>query len=146
MILTIPDVRQGKDYDCGWACYDAICGMNGITSRGPVPLANAIQGLSPDTVEAVFRSTGWTILSGTMTVDDLKHFADTGRPVMCPATIEQEGHWVVSAGVARGRVHFHDPLHGMRSVRTADWLAAWHDTSRSGAEYKQWGIVAWRGK
>lgn len=141
MLLDIPDVRQASDYDCGAACLDAVAQFHGLRVRGPARLANAVQGMSPDTVEAVLRALGLPVLSGTMAVADLRHLTRTGRPVLCPVA-RAGGHWVVVRGVARGKVHFHDPAAGPGAEREADWLAGWRDVARSGAEFARWGIGA----
>lgn len=139
MLLDIPDIRQADDYDCGAAALDAIARFHGLRARGPVALANPVQGMAPDTVEAVLRSLGLSVLSGTMTVDDLRHLTRSGRPVLCPVA-HHGGHWVVVRGVERGRVYYHCPAAGPAVLREADWLAAWRDTSRTGQRFLQWGI------
>jgi hypothetical protein len=138
-MLAIPDVRQALDYDCGTAAVDAVCRFFGKRERGPVPLANPIQGMGPQTVEAVLRSRGFRVLSGSMTVRDLKHLTDTGRPVLCPVDLFG-GHWVVVSGVARLQVAFHCPTDGPRTLKAAAWLPVWKDRSHDGHQYDQWGI------
>lgn len=141
MILEIPDVRQATDYDCGAAAVDAVCAFHGLRKRGPSRLANAVQGMCPSTVEAVLRSLGLSVLSGAMELSDLKHLTQTGRPVLCPITTEDDGgHWVVVAGVHRSMVWYHCPLAGMRKATVADWCLRWRDTSRAGQEFRKWGI------
>lgn len=143
MLLDIPDIRQQADYDCGAAALDAVLSFHGLRVRGPVRLANAVQGMSPDTVEAVLRSVGLAVLSGTMTVGDLRHLTRAGRPVLCPVSAGG-GHWVVVRGVARGRVHFHCPTRGPVHTPELHWVAEWVDTSRSGQTFSHWGICPQR--
>ena len=138
-LLDVPDTRQRGDYDCGAACVDAVAAFFGKRKRGPAALANPIQGMSPDTVEAVLRSLGFGILSGAMTVADLGHLTATGRPVLCPVA-DHGGHWLVVRGVARDKVHVMDPDAGFRRVPRDGWLAGWRDVSRSGHRYDRWGI------
>lgn len=139
MILQIPDVRQQSDFDCGAACIEAVLQLGGRTP--PDSLANPVQGMAPDTLEAVLRSVGVRVISGTMCVDDLKHFTRGGRPVICPTDIEG-GHWVIVAGVGRGRVHYHDPDAGMQSVAESKWRSLWCGSTRFGHAFDRWGIAA----
>lgn len=143
MLLKIPDIRQGTDYDCGAACIDAVCRYWGRRSRGPVSLANPVQGMAPETVAAWLRSLGAKVLSGSLFgVADLQHFTRAGLPVLCPITAAGGGHWVVVRGVERGRVYYHCPVEGEVSVRAAQWLDQWRDHTDSGHTYDRWGIVA----
>ncbi len=151
-MLIIPDVRMDPEgYDCGAACVDAVASFYGLRKRGPAKhirtalgsLANPVQGVSPETIAAMLRAPGMTVLSGTLTVDDLKHFTQT-RPVLCPVALHN-GHWVVCSGVFRRRVHFHDPIDGAVSVPVATWEAAWHDTSEAGHAFTCWGVCPFKG-
>ena len=145
-MLELNGAMQKGDYDCGAACVDTVIRYYGIrTSVAFLDLANPIQGLSPDSIEALCRKAGLSILSGTMTTDDLQHLTKRERPVLCPITTPEGGHWIVVRGVARGRVYFHDPADGPRSLKLADWSAGWRDTSRAGHEYDRWGICAYLG-
>lgn len=137
-MLTIPDIRQREDYDCGAAALDAVASYWGLRARGPAKLANAVHGMAPDTVEAVLRALGLSVLSGEMTVADLRHLTREGRPVLCPVAV-RGGHWVVVRGVERGRVHVHCPIEGPAAWRLADWEAGWADSTR-GREFVRWGI------
>jgi ABC-type bacteriocin/lantibiotic exporter with double-glycine peptidase domain len=139
VFLTLPDVRMRDSFDCGAACVEAAAAFWGVRCR-PARLANPAQGMAPDTVEAVLRSIGLAVLSGTMAAADLRHLTRTGRPVLCPTGL-YGGHWVVVAGVARGRVHYHDPAAGPARLGLAAWDAAWGDTSRSGQAFARWGIA-----
>lgn len=144
MILDIQGAVQQTDYSCGDACIDTVIRYHGVrTNVGVLRLANVYSGMSPETIESLLRKAGLAILSGKMTVADLAHFTKTERPVICPITVPDEGgHYVVVTGVARGRVHLHDPSEGKRSVKVADWEANWSDTSSHGHAYDKWGIVA----
>lgn len=138
MILTIPDIRQRDDYDCGWACTDAILRFYGQRERGPAELANRVQGMAAETVEAVFRSLNFRLMSGTMDVDTIRDLTRRGRPVMCAITLNGESHWVVAAGVERGKVHYQDPWHGPLRA-SAEWFTErWKHPKWD--EYKRWAI------
>lgn len=142
-MLTLPDVRQADDYDCGWAAVDAVAQYWGKRTRGPAKLANRVQGMQPDTVEAVLRSLGFSVLSGTMYVGLLRELTAAGNPVLCPITLATEGgpvgHWVVVRGVARGRVHYHCPAAGPKATSYTKWVDAWRDSHRV-SQFDRWGV------
>lgn len=143
VILSLPDVRQERDDNCGTAAAEVVRRFYGIRERA-ADLANPIQGTAPDTLAAVLRSLGLNVLAGQMLggVADLQHFTRLGYPVVCCVTLNGAGHWVVVAGVARGRVHFHDPLAGPRKLPLSEWLDCWRDTSAETAQpFRSWGIV-----
>lgn len=148
-MLTIPDIRQGADYDCGDAAIDAALGALNVRRKRGTKLASASHGTAPDTVAAVLRAAGVAVLAGPMVtgIEGLRHFTRAGCPVLC-AIAEHGGHWVVVRGVtggsARGRVHFHCPCDGADSRSWSEWGRVWHDwESDSGHRYIQWGVVAW---
>lgn len=145
VLLSIPDIRQATDYDCGAAAVDAVAEFCGLRKRGPAALANPVQGMAPDTVEAVLRSLGLTILSGTMRTEDLRHLTRTGRPVLCPITVGREGHWVVVCGVERGKVYYHCPTHGAQTMAEREWLESWVSDTSKGYSFARWGIAVSRG-
>jgi ABC-type bacteriocin/lantibiotic exporter with double-glycine peptidase domain len=146
MLLTIPDIRQATDYDCGAAAVDAVCRFHGLRARGPAKYANAVQGMAPSTVEAVLRSLGLTVWGGPILtgVGGLAHLTRAGVPVLCPTGL-RGGHWVVVRGVGRGRVHFHCPVDGPSSLPRLSWESNWCDTSHTGEAFARWGIATSRG-
>lgn len=144
MILSIPDVRQSGDYDCGAAAVESVLRFHGVRPSPWVrKLANPVQGMAPDTIEAVLWESLGCVAGGVMMVDDLRHFAGSSRPVLCPVTIDGFGHWVVVRGVCRGRVYFQCPLSGPQVIGSRHWSMAWHD-STPGSVYRSYGIVGWR--
>lgn len=141
-MINLPDVRQDDDWDCGRACARAVLSSFSIhVGHSDIRLANPVQGMCPSTLEAIIRSYHLSVLSGHLRVHDLKHFTDTGRPVICPISI-LGGHWVVVCGVSRGSVYYHDPITGpMQRARVASWVSNWRDTDSKGNGYVNWGIV-----
>jgi ABC-type bacteriocin/lantibiotic exporter with double-glycine peptidase domain len=140
VLLDVADIRQDEDYNCGDAAVDAALSVYGLTRPRRSKLANAVQGLSPDTVEAVLRALGLGVLSGEMTVDDLRHFTRAGRPVLCCVAWDG-GHWVVVRGVERSRVHVQCPIRGRVPVPVAEWDRAWSDETVRGRAFVRWGIA-----
>ncbi len=142
--IQIPDVRQRDDYDCGPAAIDAGLRAIGSSIRRFPELANPIQGLAPDTVEAVLRAGGLPVLSGTMTIEDLRHLTRSGRPVFCPILRGGCGHWVTVAGIVKtrgpARVVFQCPIDGPCRMPVPTWLEQWQDVGRSGQRFYRWGI------
>lgn len=141
MLMQLPDRRQQTEHSCGHAAIDSVLSFFNLPECGRVTLANAVDGMDPATVEAVLRSKGLSVLSGTMTVRDLKHLCDSGRPVLCPVSWAG-GHWVVVAGVERRGVYYQDPAEGPKRKGVQEFLNAWRDGNRSGRHWVTWGIAA----
>ena len=140
VLLSLPDIRQTESYDCGAAAIDTVLRFHGSRARWDRTLANPVQGMAPDMIEAVLRSLGFELITGPMMVADLKYFTRSWRPVVCPCS-DWGGHWVVVRGVERGRVHFHCPLRGAVSAGEMEWRERWADQSRNGVTFDRWGIA-----
>lgn len=143
VMLKIPDIRQREDYDCGEAALEAAMRFHGYVVF-PCNLSNPVQGIAPDTAEAILRSRGLAVLSGTMAVADLQHLTRRRLPVLCPIQRGGSGHWVVVYGVTgtKGgtRVFFQCPIDGPCSMPATTWRDGWVDVSRAGARFDSWGI------
>lgn len=141
-MIALPDQQlQSEDWDCGRAALRAALSVYGRPLRLP-DLSNPVQGTCPSTLEAIVRSLGLPAVSGNMRTDDLRHFTDLGRPVLCPIA-DHGGHWVVVVGTS-GRaatVYYFDPSKGAASRRRSAWEAAWRDTDSKGTAYVNWGLV-----
>lgn len=156
MILDLPDPRaKGRPiegYECGDLAVRCVMRFHGLRQRERlVALSEPVHGADPASLTSFVVSPLGEPLRwahGSMTVPDLRHYADTGRPVLTlvqadTADGRTEGHYVVVAGVARRRVHYLDPFSGMRAMREAEWDTRWHDTGRFGTLFRRWGLVAW---
>jgi hypothetical protein len=145
-VLTLPDVRQAHDFDCGRAAVDTLLLFYRLplSAYGPggAGLANPLQGMSPDTVEAALRACRLAVVSGTLTLADLRHYTRS-RPVLTLTQWDGSGHWVTVAGVTARRVYFGCPGRGPQSLAVADWLDRWHDRGRYGGAFTRFGVVAW---
>jgi ABC-type bacteriocin/lantibiotic exporter with double-glycine peptidase domain len=142
VVLVLPDVRQAAGHDCGAAVLECVLRFYGVApARWVRALPNPVQGVSPDTIEAVLWATLGRVCRGTMTTADLRHHTRAGRPVLCPVA-DHGGHWVCVAGVERGRVHYHDPLTGPAVAGAADWDRRWAD-STPGVPYTRFGLTGW---
>ena len=142
MLLSLPDVRQTAGHDCGEAAVKCVLEFHGI--KAAVRLATPSHGTDPTQIEAALRNIGCGVMAGEMTVDDLRHFADCGRPVIALVHWPegQDSHWIVIRGVSRGTVYFHDPIDGPSKCGARDFEAAWKASGRVGA-YRRWGIAPW---
>lgn len=141
-MLELPDCRMTSETDCGDAVIHSICGFYGLDE--PAALSNAVQGMSPDTLEAVLRSLDLKIISGHLTTDDIRWYNASSRPVICPITDDDGiGHWVITRGVYRRYVYLQDPAIGPRRVRLSWWNDHWYDSTRT-TEYSNWGLCAWQ--
>jgi len=144
----MPDIRQKDAHDCGVAVWKTIYRWHMDKRPGTfLDLSNAIQGLDPATLESKIRvGKSWNVVAGEMMTDDLRHYCDSYRPVICLITRdfdgEECGHYVVVAGVYRRRVHYQDPFDGPQSLPVEDWFNRWHDRGRY-ADFTRWGLVAW---
>jgi hypothetical protein len=144
MWLEPPALLQRKAHDCGNTAARMLFAAHRVGPRGMgVDLSNPVQGMSPDTLEAILWRAFGRLARGSLTLPDLAHFCRTGRPVAC-LTAHAGGHWVVAWKVARGRVHVRCPDLGANSVPAGDWLDQWHDNA-NGVEYRQFGICPWPG-
>ena len=141
-MLTLPPVLQTSDFDCGRAAVEVLLTFHGLPARVPVR-PDPVNGMSPDVVEAVLRSCGLSVLSGSLTVPDLDHLTRTGRPVLCLTQLDGVGHWVVAAGVTSRRVVNQCPARGKSSRTLRQWSRLWWDTARNGVRLDAYGVCGW---
>ncbi len=144
MLLDTPDERMRADHDCGEAA--ARCALGFLRVAVPARLACVIDGTDARTIEAYLRRIGLRVQSGEMTVDDLRHHANEGRPVLLlvhwPG--QPSSHWLTCRGVSRGRVYYSDPDTGRASLPVSDFLAAWSASdARMSRPFRQWGVAVW---
>lgn len=150
MLLNVLDLRQIDNFDCGPAAARVAISAYGYrVSQASITNAlfsNNMDGTDPRTLEAMLRKNGWRVLSGDMTIEDLKVQTKLGRPVIVLVTLDCGGHYVTVRGVRRGKVHFHDSRHysgGFKSLPIQEFEAAWYDFDRFGAEYRNFGLALW---
>jgi hypothetical protein len=139
MKLSLPDVRQRAEWSCGQALLETFH----LYWNKPLPkplgaLANQFQGLSPDSIDSALRASGFSVMSGTMSVDILKALTTAGLPVGCLVQHEGTGHYVSVAGVERNRVYGNCPLIGSFSQPVGEWNNRWWDGSWIGGEFIKW--------
>ena len=137
-MLALPDTWQYGAASCGRAAAACVLRHFGKAADLRGLVTTAIDGTDPRTLESLLRKTGLRVVAGEMTAADLKHFTGTGRPVIAVV----RNHYVVVAGVARGRVHYQDPQAGPARKLLAEFLDWWRDDDRLGAAYHRFGIAA----
>jgi len=145
VLLTLPDVRQAADHDCGEAAVRCLLEYHGITAA--IRLATKPHGTDPIQIESALRRLGLGVTAGEMTVEDLRHYCDHNRPVIALVhwPTWEDSHWIVVRGVSRNTVYFHDVLAGTGKAPRSEFESAWHADGRVGA-YRRWGICAWVGR
>lgn len=140
-MITIPDIRQSGEHNCGEVIVTCAFRLFGVPYDAP-RLATEADGMHPSTIEGVLRNAGLHVQSGTMTLADLAHHTRLGRLVCCPINI-YGGHWVGVAGTTSARVRFHCPVKGDVGLTRAQWLRVWKDSTRAGHAFDSWGIATW---
>lgn len=143
VILDIPVRLQRAQHDCGDAVARAVLRK----WRRPMPDLSAagwpslVDGTDPRVLEALFRAAGLPVVSGEMTVEDLRHHARQGRPVVCLVSRNGTGHYIVSKGVRYRRVHAMCPADGSVDFGVDDFEQCWRDVCRDGTVMTNWGIA-----
>lgn len=138
MILELPDTRQTNGWSCGEAAARVVFKYYEIKGRAPV--ASPIDGTDPRTLETSLWLAKLSVQAGSMDLDDLRYHTRRGRPVICLVTEGDTGHWVVVAGLERGRVRYQCPIDGPCVEPAAAFEARWQDVDRMGVRYVRWGI------
>jgi HK97 family phage portal protein len=143
-LLSVPDVRQSEDFDCGAAATRAVAQFFGvddaeseaefIADLGTTPA----DGTRPDRIIGYFNARGLvTTAAQNLTLDDLARFFRAGQPVICciqrygtdeEAAADEAGHYVVVTGIGLGQVFQQDPSAGPVMTAADDWLENWHDS------------------
>ena len=142
MLLSLPDIRQNSSFDCGEAAVRTILAFHGI--KAAVRLATTSHGTDPTQIEAAFRNIGMGVAAGEMTVADLAHFCNAGRPVVCLVHWKgaADSHYVCVRGVSRGWVYFHDVESGVGKCPVKEFESQWKADGRIG-RYRRWGLCPW---
>ena len=145
--LDLPDVRQRTGHDCATAALRTVYQWHFGRDSRIRDLSSAVNGTDPATLEANIRvGGGWNANGGEMILDDLAHYCATWRPVIALISPDYpdsgESHYVVVAGVYRGRVHYQCPEQGPGVMAAAKWLSLWHGRGKH-ADFRCWCVAAW---
>lgn len=151
MIEKMPIVKQ-QDL---WSCSNAVAGslirhfgfpkkeIKQIVSR---MVATPIDGSDPRAVEGFYRSLNLGVVSGNMTWDMLRFFGKKQIPVILLVNFSGTGHYIISLGVKRNRLFYHDPLESeIRSMDRDELDSFWVDwDNRYHVHYKNFGIAVFK--
>jgi ABC-type bacteriocin/lantibiotic exporter with double-glycine peptidase domain len=143
MNATLPDYKQSDDHDCGRAVIVSVLLLSGWKRELAESFVLNVPcdewyGTRPEAIETALRLYFHT-LAGEMTLDDLRHFTRTGRPVICAVN----DHWIGVDQVQRRHVVYMNPSTGKHEQKTiAKFSEWWHDRGRF-SRFQNFGIVAW---
>ena len=148
MLLDLPNVIQSTSTSCGDAAV--ACLLKYLNINASVHMSSTIDGVGPRTIEGKLRTLGLVVVSGSMTVDDIRHYCNHGRPVILLVRWDEDepenSHYIVSRGVSRGRVYYHDVADGRDSITIPEFERQWHAIGELGEKYIHWGIVGYFSK
>ena len=142
MLLTLPDIRQQEGHTCGDAAALCVLAFHGITAS--FRLATKQQGADPVSIESKLRQIGLKVTAGESKIDDLRHYCDSGRPVICLVHWPdgEDSHYLTVKGVSKGYVYYQDPEEGPGKCKVKEFESSWSASGRIGM-YNKWAIVAW---
>ena len=141
----LPAEFQKNGHDCGITAWRCVFRYHYARNAKVIDLSNPIQGTDPSTLEALIRrDANWCVNSGETFISDLEHFAATLRPSICLMTFDNDtdSHYVVCGGVWRGKVYFHDPAEGWRTLPVKEFERMWHGVGKY-AHFARWSLTAW---
>lgn len=143
MLLDLPGYLQKESFDCGsCSCrivYEFLWKKRPLREFSSLLGTNGLNGTDIRAIEAFFRKEGFAVTVGEMSIEDLRHHANLGRPVICCV----KDHYLVSRGVYRGRVYVADPATGYDSYSIQEFRNIWFDSERFGFHYYQFGLAIW---
>lgn len=149
MLKILSRYRQRADHDCAIPLVQGVLHLLRGERRSRKAIIEAlrpseIDGTHPAALEHFFRREGLRVLAGEMSVEDLRYFTRSGRPVLCLLTVGMMGHWVAVVDVRRGRVIYYDPEAGASSMDADTFSRAWVDYDRR-TEYPHYALCVSRG-
>lgn len=160
--LHLPKVNQTHDYDCGAAALRAVAEYWGV---GPEDEGEFIKicssdkntGTKPTNIIKAAQELGLHAHAQKhMTIGNLKHFIDQGKPVICAAQAWgdkeeyselEKGHYLVAIGHDDQYIFFEDP--SIRGYKTRGHMTfdefnkRWVDIDRKGGTLRHYGIILW---
>lgn len=145
-MLALPDIRQTANHDCGIAVCRVVMRYYGKKWQDNFEkMLNAceIDGTDPRNIEFLFRKSGFGVLSGELTVPDIRHFIAMKRPVITLVQRFGIGHYIVVNDVKSRRIDYHCPVDGLVKCSIRKFRESWRDVGRMGTIYNSFGIVPW---
>lgn len=143
VILKVPDLRQTDGHSCGLCALNSVLTFHG---RKPVSkigsgLPSKLDGIEPRAIEMAARGLGLSCVSGQMTLDDLRHYTRSGRPVIVLVQFSGGGHYQIVKGIVRRTIYLQCPVSGGVTEREADFAARWHDYTIDAHRLDNFGIA-----
>lgn len=150
MIAPSTDRRQSDGWSCGVVAASTALELIGYHRDCATDypkryiLSTPLDGTDPRILESFFRREFLRVISGDMSVVDLKFHVDLGRPVVCLIQFGGTGHWVTVYRVTRAAVKYHDPAKGFCKLSPAKFRAIWYDRDRNSFVYRGFGVAVFR--
>lgn len=143
-MLLVPDVRQVANHDCGVAACRAVMRFYGKRWSDDYDKrlsACEIDGTDPRNIEVLFRQIGFGVMSGEMTIHDLRFHISMKRPVITLIQRAGVGHYIVVNDVKSRMIDYHCPVDGPVKCAIRKFRESWRDVGRMGTFYNSFGIV-----
>ena len=154
--ITLPQLRQTFDYDCGAKALQAVLVYYGIEEKEDSlikQLKTSKDGTSIINIIKTAKKYGLKTDSGEMTIKDIKKYIEKKIPVilLLQAWSEKkninwekdwvDGHYVVAIGYTKDKILFEDPSSFVRTYLKYDELEKrWHDIDGN-KKYIHYGIA-----
>lgn len=145
-IIDLHIGRQTFDYDCGAQALQIVLAYYGVYIRGDKlmkALGTGPEGTPIAGMISFSKSRGFLVEAGSgWTLKKLKRYVDEGHPVIVLLQAwadryltlddwkknEEDGHYAIVIGHAKGVLLFEDPASFRRTwLRESEFLARWHD-------------------
>jgi len=163
-ILDFPESRQATTFTCGAAALQAVLYYYGIEKRED-ELREALgieegseEGVDPPAIEKYLEGEKLKVVSGSITIADLRKYVDEKTPVICCIQAwaddyktndnpdysgNDDGHYVVAIGYTDNAIVFDDPsIMSNRGYLLDEELdARWHDEQDDGTKNNHYGIA-----
>lgn len=156
-IITLPQLRQTFNYDCGAKALQTVLVYYGLEIREDKIIQGAKTDRTGTPIAGIIKFAqqhGLQVDSRSMTIADLKKYIDRKIPIIIPLQAYptkpvvdwrnhwRDGHYVVVIGYTARKIIFEDPSSFERTYLTYRELNdRWHDQDAQGKKYYQHGIA-----
>lgn len=156
-ILTLPQLHQTYEYDCGAKILQAVLAYYGIEIREEHLLKQAKttkDGTLVKNMVNTLKKYGLKTDSREMNINDVKNYLNNKIPVILLLQAWSEikktdwkknwndGHYVVAIGYTKDKIIFEDPYSFHRTyLKNNELEERWHDIDPNGKKYLNHGIA-----